>query len=165
MADPYLGEIRLFSFSFAPTGWALCDGSLLPIAQNQDLYSILGFRYGGDGRSTFGLPDLRGRVPIHTEDNSHIGEKLGEENHQLTLPEIPVHTHAARCSTADADNKAAAGNYWAASNQMPYSNTSNKIDSVQALATMGTSAVHNNMQPYTVFNYCIALTGIYPPRS
>lgn len=164
MADAFLGEIRLLSFSYAPVGWALCDGSILPIAQHEALFSILGNRYGGDGSTTFGLPDLRGRVPIHTKDNSHIGEKLGEENHQLTLPEIPVHTHTSRCSTEAADNKTAAGNIWAASTQMPYSTTSNKLDSVQALATMGASAVHNNMQPYTVINYCIALTGIFPPR-
>jgi len=165
MAEPFLGEIRLFPFPFAPTGWALCDGSLLPINQNQALYALLGTRYGGNGTTTFALPDLRGRVPIHTADRNHIGEKLGEESHQLTLPEIPAHYHQAKGSTDMADSKVAAGQFWAASTSKPYAASGNNIDSVQALATMGSSQTHTNMQPYTVVNFCIAITGFFPPRS
>jgi microcystin-dependent protein len=165
MAEPFLGEIRLFTFDYAPRGWALCDGSLLQINQNQALFSLLGTAYGGDGIRTFALPDLRGRTPVHVGNNVVRGEKNGEENHTLAMVEMPMHTHKAMGSSEAANSKAAVGQVWASSEKKPYGTPANKGNSVQALTSSGTSQSHQNMQPFTVVNYCIALMGTWPPRS
>lgn len=168
MAEPYLGEIRLFAFDYAPRGWAFCDGSILSIAQNNALYAIIGTTYGGDGKTTFKLPDLRGRTPVHVGDNNiTLGKKEGEENHTLALTEMPLHIHQAMASSETATSQAAAGKVWANSNQNPYGigAPNVKANTAPALASSGTSEAHKNMQPFTVVNYCIALMGIFPPRS
>jgi microcystin-dependent protein len=164
MAEPFLSEIRLFSFDFPPKGWAKCDGQLLPINQNQPLFSLLGTTYGGDGRVNFALPDLRGRTPIHQGSGHTLGERGGEQGHTLTLSELPAHTHAERAS-------AAAGNDVGASTPIvlasPLSQSYRPSSSPVALApttltaTGGTQA-HLNMQPFLSLNFCIALQGIFP---
>ncbi len=166
MNEPYVGEIRLFSFGRIPRGWALCDGRVLPINTNQALYSILGTTYGGDGRTTFALPDLRGRVPVHVGNGVPLGQKAGEETHVLTINEMPAHTHVVNGSSDSATVKAASGNVWGASTNNIYSdNQLNTYMNTQALSTSGNSLPHQNMQPYSVANYCMALVGIYPSRN
>ncbi|MFC8688823.1 phage tail protein [Brevibacillus porteri] len=168
--EPFLGEIRFFPFPFAPKGWALCNGAVLSINGNQALYSLLGVAYGGDGRSTFALPDLRGRVPVHTNRQPDrpivtLGMSAGEESHVLTTNEIPAHTHTATGSNAAANDKVCAGNYWAQASATTYGTTPDTTMSESALQTVGNSAPHYNMQPYLVGNFCIAIQGIYPPRN
>ncbi|MBD0381959.1 phage tail protein [Paenibacillus sedimenti] len=163
MANPFLGEIRLFSLGYAPKGWAQCNGQLLPINQNQALFSLLGTTYGGDGRTTFALPDLRGRVPVHAGPGITLGEVGGEEAHTLLESEMPSHTHLARATTKEADSDDPNNVYWASLTVSGYSyNPPNVTMSPQALAVAGGSRPHENRQPYTVVNYCIALLGIFP---
>lgn len=164
MAEPFLGEIRTFSFSFEPEGWAFCDGRLLPIADNQALYAVIGATYGGDGVTTFALPDLRGRAPVHMGNGISLGEKAGEETHTLTVNEIPAHTHVAEAST-DSTSKSAAGNVWGKEASQPYSTQANGVMNSNALSTAGSSQGHPNMQPYGVINYCMAIQGIFPSRN
>ncbi|MGE5396790.1 MAG: phage tail protein [Chitinophagales bacterium] len=164
MADPFLGEIRSFAFGIVPTGWYLCDGTLLQISQYSALFSILGTTYGGNGTTTFALPDLRGRTPVHVGNDIALGQSTGEENHVLTMSEMPLHSHQARGSSQTADSKTAQGNVWASSDQHPYSASGNAANNLD-LASTGASQGHQNMQPYTVISYCIAIFGIYPPRS
>lgn len=165
MADPFLGEIRQFSFPFAPRGWAFCDGALLPINQNQALYSLLGTQFGGNGINTFGLPDLRGRVPVHVGNNITLGMSEGAETHTLTMNELPAHSHFAKGHSATGDQKVSADKYWAQASLAPYGATADAVMSTGALSYSGSSLPHNNMQPYSVVNFCIAVTGIFPTRS
>ena len=166
MSEPYVGEIRLFGFGTVPRGWARCDGQILQINTNQALYSILGATYGGNGSSTFALPDLRGRVPVHVSSSITLGKKAGEEVHVLTTNEMPAHTHVVNCSSVGATLKEATGNAWGTSTNNIYSvNQLNTNMNAQALSATGNSQPHQNMQPYTVANYCIALVGIYPSRN
>lgn len=166
MSEQYVGEIRLFSFGTVPSGWARCDGQILQINTNQALYSILGATYGGNGSTTFALPDLRGRVPVHVSSSIPRGQKAGEEVHVLTINEMPTHTHIVNGSSESATLKVAAGNVWGTSANNIYSvNQPNTIMNTQALSTSGNSQSHQNMQPYSVANYCIALVGIYPSRN
>ncbi len=180
MSEPFLGEIRLFGFNFAPRGWAHCDGQLLPIAQNSALFSLLGTIYGGDGRTTFALPDLRGRVPMHMGTgpglSSHpIGQKSGNESVTLTETQIPSHSHTAngtvQAVSGDGNNKGPAGNVPASlSRENAYSSdtpdTAMAADGVNVTVNnTGGGQAHTNMQPYQVVNFCIALTGIYPSRN
>jgi len=166
MSEPYVGEIRLFGFGTVPRGWARCDGQVLQINTNQVLYSILGATYGGNGTSTFALPDLRGRVPVHVSSSIKLGQKDGEETHVLTTNEMPAHTHVVNGSSESATLKVATGSVWGASTNNIYSvNQLNTNMSAQALSTSGNSQPHQNMQPYSVANYCIALVGIYPSRN
>lgn len=170
MAEPYLGEIRMASFSVVPKGWALCNGQLLPINQNQALYSILGVTYGGDGRNTFALPNLQGRVPVHisTDGTFNAGQGGGEAAHTLTLQEIPAHTHTVQASTQPGSAVVPGGAFLAA----PKEGTalygtgapSLQLASASVVAT-GASQPHNNLPPYLVLNYIIALQGIYPSQS
>lgn len=166
MSEQYLGEIRLFGFGTVPSGWARCDGQVLQINTNQALYSILGATYGGNGSSTFALPDLRGRVPVHVSSSITRGQKAGEEAHVLTTNEMPTHTHIVNGSSESATLKVATGNVWGKSTNNIYSvDQPNTNMNTQALSTSGNSQPHQNMQPYSVANYCIALVGIYPSRN
>jgi microcystin-dependent protein len=168
MAEPFIGEIRLFSFNFAPTGWAMCNGQTLQVNQNQALFTILGNTYGGDGVNTFQLPNLQGRAVMHRQDGVYpLGSTGGEENHTLTANEIPEHTHEV---TAGSDSTLVSpnGNVWGTDpGVLAYTNELNSEKlymNTDGLDTSGGSAPHNNMQPYTVVNYCIALQGIFPPK-
>lgn len=166
MAEPFIGEIRLFSFDFAPKGWAQCNGQILPIQQNQALYALLGTTFGGDGRVTFTLPNLQARAAVHTGQGFSNGQVGGEENHTLTVNEMPVHTHQLSGSSQPASTKSATSNVWAVpTNQQIYANVANAKMSSNALGTSGGNQAHPNMQPYSVVNYCIALQGMWPPRN
>ncbi|BDH60584.1 tail Collar domain-containing protein [Lysinibacillus sp. PLM2] len=165
MAEPFIGEIRCFSFGRIPSGWAPCNGQLLPINQNQALYAILGTTYGGNGFTTFALPDLRGRVPVHVGNGVSLGQKAGEEAHTLTVNEIPAHTHPISASSNEANKRTANGHVWGKPTINVYATQSNSVMSAQALTTAGGSNPHPNMQPYNVANYCIALIGIFPTRN
>ena len=162
MSEPYIGEIRLFGLGFVPRGWAACDGQILAISTNQVLYSILGTTYGGDGRTTFALPDLRGRVPIGVSAPYTQGQAGGEETHALTVAEMPSHSHTVTASSGRADKPVINNNFWAGTTS--YSDSPDTTMSSNAIATAGARAPHNNMQPYLSLTYCIAIQGEYPSR-
>ena len=165
MGTPYLGEIRLCSFNFAPKNWALCNGQLLPINQNQALFSLLGTTYGGDGRVNFALPDLRGRRPLHEGNGYTLGQRAGAEAHTLTLAEMPTHTHYVRVQSAVGTQEAAAGGYVAASGvDLPFADTAQGANT-QLLTSVGGNQAHMNLPPYLVLNFIIALQGIFPSQS
>jgi microcystin-dependent protein len=168
MAEPFLSEIRIMSFSFAPKGWALCNGQLLPINQNQALFSLLGTTYGGDGRVNFALPNLQGRTPIHMGSSHTLGEMGGEQGHTLSISEIPTHTHTANATSAaaTAGNPSSASVLSKSAGANLYASASNltALDP-QAIANVGGSQVHLNMQPFLVLNFCIALQGIFPSQN
>jgi len=168
MAEPFVGEIRLFSFGIIPQGWAPCNGQIMQINTNQALYSIIGNRFGGDGRTTFALPDLRGRVPVDMAVDYAIGASGGEAQHVLTVNEIPQHTHQAYGDSSGVTSANPEGNVWgtAAAGRNLYSTaTANTVMNTNAIGTAGASQGHNNMQPYTAVSFCIALVGIFPSRS
>jgi microcystin-dependent protein len=166
MTEPFIAEIRMVAFNFAPRGWALCDGQLLPIAQNQALFSLLGTTYGGNGQTTFALPDLRGRSPVHPGSELQLGQAGGEENHTLISSEMPAHTHPVKGDAAEASATTPAANVWAASTSNPFSSSApNTVLSAASVGTAGSSQPHPNLQPYTVVNFVIALTGIFPSRN
>ena len=163
MADQFIGEIRLFSFNFPPSGWALCDGSILSSSQHSTLYSILGNLYGGDGVSTFALPDLRGRAPIHRSDNFAQGSTGGVEQVTLATSEILSHTHTIRANSGTAGQTGPQGNTWVSGSG--YSKVTPDVRmGASAIASNQGSLPHENMQPYLVINFCIALQGIFPSR-
>lgn len=171
MSEPFLAEVRIVGFGFAPRGWAFCDGQILPIAQNQALYSLLGTTYGGDGRTNFALPDLRGRTPIHvgsSDGAAHtLGQKWGEETHTLTGVEMPQHQHAFQGSTDQgATDVPATGQVLAKSARDVYRGqaTSGTPLAAAAVADTGGGQAHDNMQPYLTLNFCIALQGLFPSR-
>ena len=165
MGEPYIGEIRAFAFNFPPKGWALCNGQLLPINQNQALYALLGNVYGGNGVTTFALPNLQGRVPIHAGSGYSLGISGGEENHTLTVAELPVHTHWISASNEAANSNTADGKIWGITAVSAYHSSSDgKTMRADALKPAGSGQPHNNMQPYSVISYCIALQGIFPSR-
>lgn len=166
MAEPYLSEIRIFSFNFAPRFWAQCNGQLLPINQNQALFSLLGTAFGGNGQTTFGLPNLQGRVAMHFGNGMVMGQTAGEANHTLSLAEMPSHNHIALGSTAGPTSPTPLGNTWATgTGSSPYSATGGSLMAPQALSNTGGNLPHNNMSPYLTLNYCIALSGIFPSRN
>jgi microcystin-dependent protein len=166
MAEPFLSEIRIMSFSFPPKGWALCDGQLLPINQNQALFSLLGTTYGGDGRVNFGLPDLRGRAPIHMGSGHTLGARGGEQAHTLSISEIPTHVHTANASTvARGGNANATGRVLGGGNNVYHAATSLTAMQAGTLANTGGSQAHLNMQPFLVLLFCIALQGIFPSQT
>jgi microcystin-dependent protein len=172
MAEPFLSEIRIFSFNFAPKGWAMCNGQLLPINQNQALFSLLGTTYGGDGQVNFALPNLQTRVPIHVGSGHTLGEVGGEQAHTLSINELPRHTHGFNANTAvvggaaNATQGAPTGNYWADSGKAVYTTSQgNAVMSPQAVTNVGGSQAHLNMQPFLVLNFCIALQGIFPSQN
>jgi microcystin-dependent protein len=162
VAEPFLGEIRLMSFSFAPKGWALCNGQFLPINQNQALFALLGTTYGGNGQTTFALPDLRGRAPIHVGDGFTQGQIAGEEAHTLTQNELPPHNHSFSASSTNADTPDAT--ILAKSNNV-YGPAGNPTTLSPAAISKTGSQPHENMQPYAVISFCIALQGIFPSRN
>jgi microcystin-dependent protein len=162
MAEPFLSEIRIMSFNFAPKGWAMCNGQLLPINQNQALFSLLGTTFGGDGRVNFALPDLRARVPIHVGSGHTLGEKGGEQAHTLSIAEIPTHTHVASATSTLADTNASTNNLLAGVNN-GYTGPAALTPLIPStIANVGGSQAHLNMQPFLILTFCIALQGIFP---
>jgi microcystin-dependent protein len=165
MSDPFIGEVKLFSLNFAPKGWALCNGQLLPINQNQALFSLLGTTYGGNGQTTFALPDLRGRVPFHFGNGYNLGQAGGEEAHALGINEMPLHTHTPRGDASPANAGSPAGNTWGAQDASPYGSTANTAMNATATGPCGSNGPHPNLSPYLTLNFCIALVGIFPSRN
>lgn len=162
MAEPFLSEIRMMSFVFAPKGWALCNGQLLPINQNQALFALLGTTFGGDGMVNFALPDLRGRTPIHVGSGHTLGERGGEQAHTLSIAEIPTHVHIAQGSTANANVPSASNNVLAQASNVYAAPTNLTSLSAGSVANVGGSQAHLNMQPFLTISFCIALQGIFP---
>ncbi|MRR11824.1 phage tail protein [bacterium] len=163
MAEPFLSEIRVMSFVFAPKGWALCNGQLLPINQNQALFSLLGTTFGGNGQTTFALPDLRGRTPIHVGSGHTLGETGGEQAHTLSIAELPTHVHVAQATTLEGDTPVPAGNVLADSPSQLYAAASGVTAlGASTVTNTGGSQAHLNMQPFLTLSFCIALQGIFP---
>ena len=168
MSEPFLSEIKIMSFNFPPKGWAMCNGQLLPINQNQALFSLLGTTYGGDGRVNFGLPNLQGRTPIHVGNGHTLGEQGGEQAHTLSISELPAHTHIASAANVPATSNAPSNarmisqsvgaNMYAAASNLGAMST-------QALPVVGGSQAHLNMQPFLTLTFCIALQGIFPSQT
>jgi microcystin-dependent protein len=167
MAEPFLSEIRIMSFVFAPRGWALCNGQLLPIAQNQALFALLGTTFGGDGRVNFALPDLRGRVPIHVGNGYTVGERGGEQAHTLSQAEIPAHTHTVRASSDPAAFDDPGGQHPAAASSGGRFTSGPPTGTMDAsvVSSVGGSQAHLNMQPFLTLSFVIALQGIFPSQT
>lgn len=167
MSEPFLAEIKIVGFNFPPRGWAQCDGQILLINTNQSLYSLLGTTYGGDGRTTFALPDLRGRTPIHVGGGHSLGERSGEETHTLSVAETPNHDHALLASSTDGNTALAPGNILAREVGAIYdSSTANQLTADSTWVTnTGGGQGHENMQPFLTLNFVIALQGLFPSRS
>lgn len=168
MSEPFLAEIRLFGFNFPPRGWAQCDGQILPINQNQSLYSLLGTTYGGDGRTSFALPDLRGRTAAHEGGTKQLGSKSGAETVALTVAEMPDHTHQLSGYSEPANSNQAANRRYAQST-LPIYHEPDPAGTVgmnaATLGNTGTNVGHDNMQPFLAVNFCIAVTGLFPSRN
>lgn len=162
MAEPFLSEIRIMSFEFAPKGWALCNGQLLPINQNQGLFSLLGTTFGGDGRVNFALPDLRGRTPIHVGSGHTLGERGGEQAHTLSIAELPTHTHVLNATSSAGTALTTTGNLLAKANLPAYRGADNLAAMAPSVGNVGGSQAHLNMQPFLTLSFCIALQGIFP---
>lgn len=165
MAEPFLSEIRIMSFVFAPKGWALCNGQLLPINQNQALFSLLGTTFGGDGRVNFALPDLRGRAPIHVGSGHTLGERGGEQAHTLSIAELPQHVHVLNATTVLSDTSTASNTVMLAQSAGAnlYGTASNFVAmAANQVGNVGGSQAHLNMQPFLILSFCIALQGIFP---
>jgi microcystin-dependent protein len=170
--DPFVAEIRIFPFNFAPKGWAWCQGQLLPISQNTALFSLLGTYYGGDGKSTFGLPDLQGSVPMHAGQGAGLSERFlgevgGAEAVTLLQSEMPLHPHTMQADTqdnADVNDISPTASFAGATGGTPYQASADTSLAFQALTVAGNSFPHNNMMPYLTLYFCIALQGVYPPR-
>jgi microcystin-dependent protein len=171
MSEPFLAEVRIVGFNFAPRGWAFCDGQILPINQNQSLYSLLGTTYGGDGRTTFALPDIRGRVPIHVGRSNgggdhREGQKSGEETHTLAVNEMPQHKHALSSTNSVASSSNPQNHFPARAAADIYGNASSLGNFASGtISNVGGGQAHENMQPYLALNYCIALRGLFPSRN
>lgn len=163
MAEPFLSEVRIMSFVFAPKGWALCNGQLLPINQNQGLFSLLGTTFGGDGRVNFALPDLRGRAPIHVGSGHTLGERGGEQAHTLSIAELPEHTHVLNATSNAGNALIPVGDLLAKVNLPAYVGPTNLAAMAPgSVANVGGSQAHLNMQPFLTLSFCIALQGIFP---
>ena len=166
MSEPFLGEVKIISWNFPPKGWAFCNGQLLPINQNQALFSILGTTYGGDGRTTFALPNLQGRMPVHVGNGIILGEQGGETAHTLNISELPAHNHVPVGSNTNPPTApAATGNLWSANNAKPFAASATGAMNPACVAPAGGSQPHENMSPYLVLNFIIALQGIFPSRN
>ena len=165
MGTPYMSEIRIMAFNFAPKGWAQCNGQFLPINQNQALFSLLGTTYGGNGQTTFALPDLRGRVPLHIGGGLDQGGKAGSETHTLTVQEMPLHIHIMTASTLDGDAPVLTNSLLGAFNN-GYRAADNLAPIAPAtISNVGGSQAHANMQPFLTLMMCIALQGVFPSRN
>ncbi|GGA12684.1 tail Collar domain-containing protein [Paenibacillus marchantiophytorum] len=174
-SDPFVGEICLFPFNFAPKGWAFCNGQLLPISQNTALFSLLGTYYGGDGKSTFALPDLQGRVPMHPGQGAglslyDLGQTGGSDTVTLLNAELPIHSHSLQYGATPGSQEAPTGQIWKDTGgrrgALAYTGAVNTAAmGAEAILPSGGGQPHNNMQPYLTLNFCIALQGVYPPRS
>ncbi|MBS0488039.1 MAG: phage tail protein [Proteobacteria bacterium] len=167
MAQPYVGEIRMFAGNFAPAGWMFCEGQLLPISENETLFNLIGTTYGGDGQSTFGLPDLRGRIPLHMGSSFVLAEIGGVESVTLAMSQIPAHSHAFLASNNNATATKAVGNVAATTpNYTPYIQApANTALNAQSVSSVGGSQPHNNMQPYLCVDFIISLFGIFPSQT
>jgi microcystin-dependent protein len=176
MADPFVAEIRIFPFNFAPRGWAFCDGQILPISQNTALFSLLGTTYGGDGKSNFALPDMQGNAPMHPGQGPglslhDLGETGGAETVTLLESEMPAHPHAMRAHNgdqADAQNPSQNTSLAQSANGLAYQNNGSQslvALNASALTPAGGDQPHNNMQPYLTLNLCVAMQGVFPPRT
>ncbi|AWV99376.1 phage tail protein [Arcticibacterium luteifluviistationis] len=172
MSEPFLAEIKIVGFNFAPRGWAFCDGQILPINQNQSLFSLLGTTYGGDGRTSFALPDLRGRTPIHVGSSdggfSHpLGQKSGEETHTLSAAELPTHIHEIMGSSSPGDSNVPDGKVLGVYSEELYRRNTGVLQKMSSSSNLnnGSGQAHNNMQPYLALNFCIALQGLFPSRN
>ena len=171
MAEPFLSELRLFSFNFPPKGWALCNGQLLPINQNQALFSLLGTTYGGDGMTNFALPDLRGRTQVHMGNGISLGQRYGESSHTVTTQELPAHNHLMNCFSNAGSGNAAPGTFYADTATLTGVNVykTGVAPSVQmaanVISNIGGSQPHENRQPFLTLNWCIALQGIFPSQT
>lgn len=164
MAEPFLSEIRIMSFDFAPKGWALCNGQQLPINQNQALFALLGTTYGGNGQTTFALPDLRGRVPIHFGSGFTLGQKAGEQAHTLSQNEMPEHNHFVTATTLTGNAPAPTGALFGDVVGQIYTGTVSNLTTLApgTVTNTGGSQAHMNMQPYLTLSFCIALQGLFP---
>jgi len=172
MSEPFLGEVRMFGFNFAPRNYAFCDGQILLISQNEALFSLLGTTYGGNGRTTFGLPEMRGRLPIHMGGGSGLthrtlGSKSGQETVNLNPNQLPQHTHVAQASQSAADTPDPSGKLLADTAPREFYASPENLNSLHhgTIALSGGGGAHNNMQPYLAINFCIALAGVFPTRS
>ena len=165
MSEPFIGEIKIVSFNFAPKNWAFCNGQILSIQQNQALFSILGTYYGGNGITTFALPNLQGCMPIHVGQVFSLGQTGGESAHTLNIQEMPVHMHTVAGSSSVANQSSPVGNFPAASAANPYSTSINGVMNSATVSQVGNSQAHENMPPFLVLNFIIALYGIYPSRN
>jgi microcystin-dependent protein len=167
MGTPFIAEVKLISWNYAPKGWAFCNGQLMPINQNQPLFALIGTTYGGDGRVNFALPDLRGRVPIHFDGEFTLGQRGGEEAHTLTMSEMTQHIHTASASTTVGNTNLPSGNVLGGSAPNTLYGPAQNLGAmnVLTLANVGGSQAHENRQPFLTLNYCIALTGAFPSRN
>jgi microcystin-dependent protein len=166
MTEPFMGEIRIFSFNYSPRGWAMCNGQLLPINQNQGLFSLLGTTFGGDGRVNFALPDFRDRVPIHFGSDFVLGQRGGEVIHTLTISEMAQHTHPLWASQDIANSQNPTGNVLASNQSELFAGTGTLMAlSPLSITNSGGSQAHENRQPYLTLNFCIALQGIFPSQT
>jgi microcystin-dependent protein len=165
MSDPFLSEIRLFGGSNAPKGWAQCNGQFLPINQNQALFSLLGTTYGGNGQTTFALPDLRGRLPMHAGNGHTLGEKAGSEAVTLSISQLPTHLHVLNAATANADGGVMTASSLAAFNNGYRAATALVALHTSSVSNVGGSQAHQNMSPFIAVNYCIALIGLFPSQN
>jgi microcystin-dependent protein len=169
MGEPYIGEIRMFAGNFAPNGWMFCEGQLLPISENDALFTLIGTTYGGDGQSTFALPDLRGRLPVHVGNGFVLADKAGVESVTLTTQQIPVHTHPLLCAASGGTpNSNPAGGYWAATDVTVYSTAASTVQMGNpAISTgiTGGSQPHTNFMPYLCINFILSLFGVFPTQT
>ena len=163
---PFLAQVQIFSFNFAPKGWAMCNGQFLPINQNQALFALLGTTYGGNGQTNFALPNLQGRVPMYTGQGLTLGQSGGETAHTLNINELPTHFHQAVASTGGPTVTSPTNNFWATGTGFsPYASVTNTQMAPGSIGNAGGSQPHNNMSPYLALNFCIALQGIFPSRN
>ena len=166
MSEPFLSEIKIVSFNFPPKGWALCNGQLLPINQNQALFALLGTTYGGNGQTNFALPNLRGQVPIHVGNGHVLGESAGSTSVTVNIQQLPTHTHVLQASSAAATTDDGSNNVFAQAGQNLYAPFAGAVAMAAGMVTnTGGSQPHNNMMPYLVLNFIIALQGIFPSRN
>ncbi len=167
MSEPFIAEIKIVGFNFAPRGWAFCDGQILPISQNQALFALLGPTYGGDGRTSFALPDLRGRAPVHVGDGDTLGSKGGVETHTLSIAEMPSHIHGVKATNDSPEADTPTNNVLASAGVNAYGSLSAPTVNMKAdmVDNTGGGQAHNNMQPLLALNFVIALQGLFPSRN